>query len=83
MMIHRSGECLITEHSYAHSLQMWRRLLQPFSMCNINPAKYTISKHVSIFFQVEVPERQAEQKIVTVAKNTAEEDTNEDSQLLR
>jgi len=52
-------------------------------MCNINPAKYTISKHVSIFFQVEVPERQAEQKIVTVAKNTAEEDTNEDSQLLR
>ena len=57
LIVHRTGECLVTEHSYQHSQELWRRYLQPFSICRVNPAKYTISKHESIFFQVNIPQK--------------------------
>ena len=55
LIIHKSGQCLVTEHQYRHSEQYWRRLLQPVACCKINPAKYNISNHVSLFFEVEMP----------------------------
>lgn len=61
LIIHQSGECLITEHSYSHSQEYWRRLLQPITCCRAsNPAKYTISNHVSLFFKIDIPDKVAD-----------------------
>ena len=60
LLIHKSGQCLISEQQYEHRQEMWRRYLQQFSICNVNPCRYTISNKVSIEFKVDIPQFKVE-----------------------